>query len=609
MSKTIIPFRDPDKWQTKEDCLFCQTIDRLYNIVPKLTTTEEQQQTLFRLDDNLLVNGYELVNTLEGIGEAINHPNNIDRVALYPDNTEKFMAKVHNVMYPTNIVNTSNMLNLDEPVLIHSRWCKKCSRRKPDIFDSSHNSNYNCLPITNLFTEIKEEGIKITWLDCTTEIWDYTELKKSINADMSNYEIITSYGLEKGRNYYEKEGFLDVNVEKGQIYYYQVINYDVTRTILRVSDILEVYDSTNDITPPQPITDFAIEQVREIDSEDFTTKDYLLMTWTNPSDEDYAGTMIRMGSLELTPPTENDGIETSARRLIKLPNEIDTYYYFKPFPYDKWKYKPREIGIGYYQYRNFNRNSNSVYFKVLSQIDNVSNIKKIVEDEAVKISWTDPIDENWKGTMIRYKKGGMILNKNDGILLTTVDVKNYYKEKTLLIPNLENNVEYCIGIFPISKDGLVNVTPENQINIITGYYHDDVNITFEDNCEQRMTYLGRFKVIKDKVRNTNVLTNPIINVDERTICFIEATDFKYGGMLSFDYATDIIPEWDHCNVYINGEQLVSFTGIQNWKNFSYEIPQIDYIKLTFEWIRTYPQDTNSWIKIDNIKMIYNNHQI
>lgn len=610
MSKTVIPFIDSNKWETKEDCLFCQTIDRMFKTIHLLPTYEEQQQQLSKLDDTLLVNGYGLIKVLEGRGEIIIHPNDISRISLYYDNSEKFMKKVHNVLYSENRVDISNIIAIDEPVLIHSRWCKSCSRRKPDIFDSLRNSNYNILPITNLFSEIEEEGVRISWLDTAAEIWDYTELRRSNNSNMENSELVIKYGLIEGRNYYSKQGILDKQAEEGQIYFYQVLNYDVTNTLIQKSDILEVYNTTEDITPPQPILDFVVQQVREIDEIDLIARDYIVMRWTDPSDKDYDGTMIRMGDIELTPQTEKDGKEVSSRYLIRLPNEVDATYYLKPFPYDKIKYKPNTSGIGYYQYRNFNRESIPTYIKIKPQISNVSNIKHSISDKEASIQWTDPQEEDWKGTLIMYKKGGIILNKDDGIFLTITDIKNCFEEgkNSLIIPNLENNVEYYIGMFPISKDGLCNVSPENQIKIITGYYKDDLFIDFNDiSWKQKLTYCGKFNVVEDKVIKSNVLMNPIVDVDERIICFTEATDFKYGGTLSFDYTSDIIPEFDNCTFYINGEKLLHLTGKNNWKHFSYEIPSIDYIKLTIEWIRTYPYDTNSWVKINNIKMTYNSH--
>jgi len=107
--KTIILFENPRLWETNSNCLWCETVDILYNIALNSQDDDYNQKILDFLDDNYLVNGYKVLSTFEKWGlkdkiSAINTYNNID-------------------------------YNNPTPNILHSRWCEWCGSRKPDILE------------------------------------------------------------------------------------------------------------------------------------------------------------------------------------------------------------------------------------------------------------------------------------------------------------------------------------------------------------------------------------------------------------------------------------------------------------------------------------------
>lgn len=123
MAKRIVPFTISGYHETSAGCSICQQIDDLYDFILNHDLTEIAKQTQLKfLDDNFLINGYQLLQTLEKIG--------------YPCAKLYYKQKIKKLKTFNSIHGIDNT-DPNKVRLIHSRWCKNCGSRKPDIYDES----------------------------------------------------------------------------------------------------------------------------------------------------------------------------------------------------------------------------------------------------------------------------------------------------------------------------------------------------------------------------------------------------------------------------------------------------------------------------------------
>ncbi len=72
------------------------------------------------------------------------------------------------------------------------------------------------------------------------------------------------------------------------------------------------------------------------------------------------------------------------------------------------------------------------------------------------LTWTDPADDEWTGTMIRRKIGGYPVNKADGVLVVDSVVRDQYAEDGYVDEGLDDGVTYYYQAFPRSRKGYCN---------------------------------------------------------------------------------------------------------------------------------------------------------
>jgi len=63
--KEIIEFENPRYWETNVNCPWCESTNDLYNDVLDSIDNIHNQKILNVLDDNYLVNGYNVLRTFE----------------------------------------------------------------------------------------------------------------------------------------------------------------------------------------------------------------------------------------------------------------------------------------------------------------------------------------------------------------------------------------------------------------------------------------------------------------------------------------------------------------------------------------------------------------
>lgn len=91
------------------------------------------QDKLKNLDTYYIVDGYNLLFVYERLSKDL--LNNIEYLKTIPTNHALFMNEVYR-QYDKNKFNKTLVGNPHDPTLIHSRWCQKCARRKPSIYNS-----------------------------------------------------------------------------------------------------------------------------------------------------------------------------------------------------------------------------------------------------------------------------------------------------------------------------------------------------------------------------------------------------------------------------------------------------------------------------------------
>lgn len=91
------------------------------------------QDKLKNLDIYYIVDGYSLLFVYERLSKDL--LDNIAYLKTIPTNHELFMNEVYR-QYDKDKFNKTLVGNPHNPTLIHSRWCQKCARRKPSIYDS-----------------------------------------------------------------------------------------------------------------------------------------------------------------------------------------------------------------------------------------------------------------------------------------------------------------------------------------------------------------------------------------------------------------------------------------------------------------------------------------
>jgi hypothetical protein len=134
-SKKAIPFINQVFHETNSNCPICWQIDQLYTKVFVESNGVIYQQILNNLDDNFLVNGYSLLSVFEKNGY---------HTALDAYKQKILKLKEYNSIHDEYTGSDNQIeknLFLDKPRLIHSRWCKHCGSRKPDIYEEGRETD------------------------------------------------------------------------------------------------------------------------------------------------------------------------------------------------------------------------------------------------------------------------------------------------------------------------------------------------------------------------------------------------------------------------------------------------------------------------------------
>ena len=108
---------------------------------------------------------------------------------------------------------------------------------------------------------------------------------------------------------------------------------------------------------------------------------------------------------------------------------------------------------------------------------NVSSFSASALDDSVTLTWTDPTDSAWKGTMIRRKTGSYPTNETDGALVINSTAKNQYASVGFVDDDLADGTTYYYQAFPYSDDGYCN-NEENRVSATPTYIYPSALTAF-----------------------------------------------------------------------------------------------------------------------------------
>ena len=154
-----------------------------------------------------------------------------------------------------------------------------------------------------------------------------------------------------------------------------------------------------------------------------------------------------------------NGITQDKYEIKGIPFNVGETYYVKPYPYSEEFY--RKKGKQYVPYRMYNRASKYAYVIYHKTVGPPTNLSIRNSDKKCFVRWKDTDDEDWKYTIIlmRLYDGYVISNDKDGEIIYVETERNKHVDNEYCIDNLISGKKYQIGIFSVSKEDIVTISP------------------------------------------------------------------------------------------------------------------------------------------------------
>jgi len=260
--------------------------------------------------------------------------------------------------------------------------------------------------VTNFIAQAGDGQVALSWTNPTDSDFKGTMIRYSTEDDP--YPATHNDGTfvcDSEANPGSRDSFPVPDLDNGTKYNFSAFTYDETGNYSEPMHISAVPSADIYTTPPGDVTDLTIQAGDGL----------VVLEWTNPTDSDFKGTMIRYRTDGIYPANNSDGIEVCNK--TTLPGASDTYtltglsngttYYFSAFTYDE---------DGNY--------SNAAHISATpSKADSdttppgdVTNFAVQTGDSQVILNWTNPTDSDFTGTMIRYRTDGIYpVDYDDGV--------------------------------------------------------------------------------------------------------------------------------------------------------------------------------------------------
>ena len=247
MPKYIINCKDPNKLTTNDKCDLCKNIDNMYKDIESQTDQDLKQKMINTLEGSL-VDGYRLLNVYEKGGIGPIYIVKVNELRNYYNITDSFLSKLDNYFNDAEI---SNDKDVDSPVILHSRWCKRCGTRKKDIYDCEKIISKNELSFVNFAFSIDEirQKVHIYWEDptsiCISTIRLYRRyMNPNVGPNEEDCDLCVEYNRSDMNKHKYPNGYEDNAVffsyENKNTWYYKICCFDKFENLVATSEIKSI---------------------------------------------------------------------------------------------------------------------------------------------------------------------------------------------------------------------------------------------------------------------------------------------------------------------------------------------------------------------------------
>ncbi len=323
--------------------------------------------------------------------------------------------------------------------------------------------------------------------------------------------------------------YIDEGLADNILYYYRAFTYDSMFT-LNYSSGAEASQYA-DVTAPADVTNFSA-------ANDGTGE--LSLSWTNPTDSDFAGVKIlrKIGS---APASLIDGtVEYDGNGTSFTDSELTsgTLYYYKAFAYD---------GVPNYS-SGAATSETPIDLTAPADVTNFSAADTAGTGELL-LSWTNPTDSDFAGVKILRKDTGFPSSETDGTVeydgtgtgftdtLLTSDITYYYKAFAYdEIPN------YSSGASALATPDSLDATPPADVTSFTATPGDqEIGLTWTNPTD--LDFAG-VKILRKEVTAPTSITDGTLVYDGAGTGFTDSTGLTNGITYYYKaFAYDGVPNY------------------------------------------------------------------
>ncbi len=199
----------------------------------------------------------------------------------------------------------------------------------------------------------------------------------------------------------------------------------------------------------------------------------IALTWDNPTSNDFAGRSVFASTTDISNATyaycqanatlisSGAGTGSGAADNYVYGVTIGVTYYFKVFAlYNSLGSTVESAGV-----------ATSLLAQNTTPPGNVTNDSITVGNTQLTITWTDPTDATWAGTVLVRKVGGYPVSQNDGTIVVNSTVRNQYATTGFTDTGLTNGTQYYYQLFPYNTNGYYNTNSANQLTATPENYY------------------------------------------------------------------------------------------------------------------------------------------
>lgn len=292
----------------------------------------------------------------------------------------------------------------------------------------------------------------------------------------------------------DTQTFSNIGLVDGTLYYYKIFSFNNVYTYSASG--IQDSETPTDVTATTNVTDFIVS--------DIGTSGTLYLTWSNPSDGDLVGGVIRRSTVTWpVDETAGDYVTTvyasGASEYYDIGLDNNILYYYSIFTFDE---------VPNYSSGSFSQNQ--IYFlnKEFKFIDdNVTNLQAIVDKERISLYW-DKIDRTKSLKAIS-------VNSNDISLTALVsggDVSAPYNTFTAMSSGLSSINDVYNNNYLIFTDSRNSISLKKKIEDYTPYTFTIEDMEYEIENSSRFG----FSSIVDLIGDDNIHINSTITYTTTT---------------------------------------------------------------------------------------------